>query len=107
MGPGLPGFRGPRFLFDEVISEVAHRFGDELLLWDGWGRMGFPGTPVSDEDAAWLDGVAALLIAADDGDLEAEQRLLSRYRSDPGLHPGPTILQASPYGDPPIPVRLL
>ena len=36
VGPEVPGFRGPFFLFDEVIFEVAHRFGDELLLWDGW-----------------------------------------------------------------------
>jgi Transglutaminase-like superfamily len=38
--PDMPLFRGPRFLFDEVIYEVAHRFGDEMLLWDAWGRIG-------------------------------------------------------------------
>lgn len=35
IGPDVPGLRGPSFSFDEVIIEVAHRFGDELLLWDG------------------------------------------------------------------------
>jgi hypothetical protein len=104
--PDVPVFRGERFIFDEVIHEVAHRFGDELLLWDGWGRIGEPGSPVNDDDAAWLDEVAALLLAADDGDLTAEQRLLDRYRSDDGLHPGSTIMQASPFGDPPVPVSL-
>ncbi|MGH3448791.1 MAG: transglutaminase domain-containing protein, partial [Nocardioidaceae bacterium] len=37
--PAVPVHRGPRFLFNEVIIEIAHRFGDELLLWDDWGRM--------------------------------------------------------------------
>jgi hypothetical protein len=106
VGPEVPGFRGERFVFDEVIYEVAHRFGDELLLWDGWGRIGEPDQPVSDTDATWLDGVAELLLAADGGDARAEQALLDRYRIDSGLHPGQTILQASPYGDPPIVVEL-
>lgn len=104
--PDLPLFSGPRFVFDQVIYEVAHRFGDELLLWDGWGRIGEPGTPVSDEDAAWIDGIADLLIEADRGDEAAEQRLLERYRSDPGLHPGSTIAQGSPFGEPLIEVVL-
>ena len=97
--PNVPDLRGRRFLFDEVIYEIAHRFGDELLLWDGWGRISGPGAEVTEEDAAWLDGVAALLLAADDGDLDAEARALLRYRSDAGLHPGPTVVQASPFGN--------
>jgi hypothetical protein len=106
VGPEVPGFRGPFFLFDEVIFEVAHRFGDELLLWDGWGRVGDPDRIVDERDAAWLDPVAELLVAADGGDLDAEWSLLERYRSDGGLHPGPVVRQASPYGDPPIEVPL-
>lgn len=102
----VPGFRGERFIFDEVIHEVAHRFGDELLLWDAWGRIGEPGSPVSDADARWLDEIARLLIDADEGNEHAEQTLLERYREDDGLHPGPTVIQASPYGDPPVEVRL-
>jgi hypothetical protein len=104
--PEVPGFRGERFVFDEVIHEVAHRFGDELLLWDGWGRIGEPDEPVTAADAHWIDEVARLLVAADDGDLDAEHRLLARYRADPGLHPGDSVLQASPYGDPPVEVAL-
>jgi hypothetical protein len=104
--PDMPLFRGPQFLFDEVIYEVAHRFGDEMLLWDAWGRIGEPGSPVTDEDARWLDGVATLLLAADAGDLDAERRLLAKYRDDKGLHPGPTVLQASPFGGHPVPVVL-
>jgi hypothetical protein len=102
----MPLFSGPRFIFDEVIYEVAHRFGDELLLWDGWGRIGEPGTPVSDDDCQWMDEVADLLLAADAGDIEAERRLLDRYGADAGLHPGPTVVQASPFGDPPVSVTL-
>lgn len=106
VGPDVPDLHGERFVFDEVIYEVAHRFGDELLLWDSWGRIGIPGEPVSKTDAAWMDAIAALLLAADAGDLEAEQALLAQYRFDDGLRPGSTILQASPYGDPPIQVSL-
>lgn len=102
----VPVLRGPRFLFDEVIIEVAHRFGDELLLWDGWGRMGRPDEPVDPTDAAWLDPVADLLLAADEGDLDAERRLLDRYRRDEGLRPGGRVIQASPWGNPPIEVDL-
>ncbi len=104
--PQVPFIRGPRFAFDEVIHEVAHRFGDELLLWDSWGRMAIPGTPVSGDDERWLDEVAAPLLAADEGDLDAEARLLDRYRADAGLHPGSTVLQASPFGGEPITVAL-
>ncbi len=95
-----------RFIFNEVILEVAHRFGDELLLWDSWGRMGPPFTPVDEIDAAWLDDIADLLLESDQGDGEAEQRLFEIYESDTGLRPGPQILQASPFGDPPIEVDL-
>ncbi len=107
--PDLPLFSGPRFLFDEVIYEVAHRFGDELLLWDGWGRIGAPGEPVSDTDAQWLDEIAELLLAADagsDGGGDAEGELLRRYRADDGLHPGRSIVRASPFGEDLIEVQL-
>lgn len=106
VAPEVPVFRGERFLFDEIIYELAHRFGDELLLWDGWGRIGEPGQPVSEEEAVWMDPIAELLVAADGGDLDAERRLLDRYRADADLHPGSTIEQASPFGDPPISVDL-
>lgn len=97
--PSMPLFSGERFVFDEVIYEIAHRFGDELLLWDSWGRIGMPGSAVSDEDATWLDEVASMLIAADGGDLEVEQHLLDRYRNDVGLHPGDAVMQHSPFGE--------
>ena len=61
---------------------------------------------MSEADADWMDGVAALLLAADAGDEAAERALLEQYRADDGLHPGPVVTQASPYGDPPVPVRL-
>ena len=102
----MPELLGERFVFDEVIYEVAHRFGDELLLWDFWGKIGEPGEAITESDAAWLDGIAALLLAADAGDLDAEQALLDQYRSDDGLHPGSRVRQGSPYGNPPIEVSL-
>lgn len=102
----VPEFSGAPFVFDEVIYEIAHRFGDELLLWDAWGRMGLPQREIDEGDATWLDGVAELLLAADAGDLEAERAVLERYREDDGLHPGRRITQSSPYGDPPVTVDL-
>ena len=104
--PSVPVLRGERFIFDEVIYEVAHRFGDELLLWDAWGRIGEPGEPVSASDAAWIDGIADLLVTSDRGDAAAEQELLHRYRTDDGLHPGAVVIQVSPYGDPPVEAKL-
>lgn len=102
----IPAPRGERMVFDYVIHEVAHRFGDELLLWDGWGRMDHPEAPVSPDDASWLDEVADLLLASDDGDLDAERRLLDRYRADDGLHPGERVLTASPRGGAPVQTAL-
>jgi Transglutaminase-like superfamily len=104
--PSMPLFSGERFVFDEVIYEVAHRFGDEMLLWDSWGRIGIPGSAVSDEDAAWLDEVSSMLIAADAGDLEVEQQLLDRYRNDAGLHPADTVMQHSPFGEASVEIEL-
>lgn len=104
--PSIPVLRGKRFLFNEVIYEVAHRFGDELLLWDIWGRMGLPEEPVSDRDAQWIDRVTDLLLRSDQGDQGAERELLEQYRTDAGLHPGSVVIQASPYGDRSVEVRL-
>jgi hypothetical protein len=104
--PSMPLFSGERFVFDEVIYEIAHRFGDEMLLWDSWGRIGIPGSAVSDEDATWLDEVATMLLAADAGDLEVEQHLLDRYRDDAGLHPGGTVVQHSPFGEASVEIEL-
>lgn len=67
--------------------------------------MAGPDESVSDDDCRWLDSVAELLIASDD-DRDAETSLLDRYRNDAGLHPAPTVTQASPHGDPPIDVHL-
>ena len=93
-------------MFDEVIHEIAHRFGDEMLLWDSWGRIGMPGSAVSDEDATWLDEVALMLEAADADDLGVEQHLLEWYRNDPGLHPGGTVMQHSPFGEASVAIEL-
>ena len=77
---------------------MAHRCGDELLLWDGWGRMGAPEESVSEQDATWLDLLATLIAAADE-DPEVDEQLWQRYRADEDLHPGATVIQASPLSD--------
>jgi hypothetical protein len=45
-----------------------------------------------------VDDIAALLVRADDGDIGAEQELLTRYREDDRLHPGRRVMSFSPTG---------
>jgi transglutaminase superfamily protein len=91
---------GASFVASYVVFEVAHRFGDELLLWDDWSR---PDRPVLPDE---LDGLARLLARADAGDHDAEVALFEQYRSDDRLHPGPSVLRHSPYGSPSVRDRL-
>ena len=62
-----------------------------------WGSLDGPGF-VSEQDAMWLDQVAALLAAADQ-DPGVEDQLWQRYRDDEDLHPGATVIQASSTSD--------
>jgi hypothetical protein len=94
---GLP-IAGDWFVYNYVIEEVAHRFGDELLLWDQWGAMTGDLSTAAEDNISLVDEVSALLVRADDGDLGAEQELLDRYRQDDRLHPGSTIHSISPTG---------
>ena len=87
---------GEWFVRSYVVMEIAHRYKDELLLWDGWGVMG----PEADDAATGLvDEIATLLVAADAGDAAAETELHERYRADARLHPGDTVMSFSPNGE--------
>jgi hypothetical protein len=86
---------GPDFVRDYVIFEVAHRYGDEMLLWDGWGAT------EENPDPSLIDEVAQLLVHADAGDHTAEADLWARYHEDNRLHPGNQVTTYSPYGLPP------
>jgi hypothetical protein len=90
-------FSGPGFVALYVRQEVNHRYGNELLLWDGIGE--------GIEDAE-TDELARLLLAADAGDVKAEERLEQRFRTDPLLRPSDTVIQFSPYGEPSVTVDL-
>jgi hypothetical protein len=92
------GIGGDWFVYGYVIAEVAHRFGDELLLWDLWGAMSDDLAQAPAENLVLIDEVAELLIRADQGDLETEEVLLSCYRDDERLHPGRSVRSVSPYG---------
>jgi hypothetical protein len=85
--PSLP-FRGHQYLLDAVLLELAHRKGDEVLLWDQWGA-------ITDRTA---DELAALLLAADRGDAAAERTLTARYETDPALHIDGRVHCMSPSG---------
>ena len=82
-----------------MIFETAHRYGDELLLWDSWGATECP-----DDDL--VDAISGLLIRADNGDRAAEHDLAGWYARDERLHPGARIIQLSPFGRSPRPVDL-
>lgn len=97
VSPDLP-LRGEWFAYDEVLIELAHRRGDELLLWDGWGAMADPVTGEGG-DFGLVDEIAALLLAADGGDDAAEDELARRYAADPRLHPGERVHCHSPTGN--------
>ena len=97
--PGSP-FAGPDFIRGYVIFQVAHRFGDELLLWDDWGAT------LDSGDEETIDRLADLLVRADAGDAAAEEELYAWYRSDDRLRPGDSVIQNSPYGNEPIQVSL-
>ena len=89
--PNVP-VRGEWFVGTYVVTELAHRMRDELLLWDGWGVMG----PDIAGHADLIDELAALLVAADAGDAGAEAELGDRYRADERLRPGDVIQSVSP-----------
>ncbi len=91
---------GEGFVGGYVVYEMAHRYGDELLLWDDWSD---PERPLAPEE---LDELARLLVACD-GDADADRQLHNRYRHDPRLHPGETVTRYSPYGRPPVAERLV
>lgn len=92
------GIGGDWFVHGYVIGEVAHRFGDELLLWDQWGAMTGDVATAPAASLELVDEVAALLVRADEGDVGAERELAERYRADDRLHPGPVIRSYSPTG---------
>lgn len=92
----FPGDRygGAWFVRNYVLLELAHRHGDEMLLWDGFGVM----SERLDGDLGLIDEVAVLLQAADAGDEAAGSRLARWYADDDRLHPGDKVLCFSPRG---------
>ena len=93
-----PALQGEPFVHAKVVCELAHRFGDELLLWDRWGVMHPQQLDVPPQELDLVDEIATLLVGADGGDPAAENELLDRYRRDARLHPGPFVHTISPTG---------
>jgi len=85
------------FIHNYVFLQLAHHYADEMLLW---GAMSMPG---ADDDATLdlIDDIAEQLIAVESGAVPVEALLRKRYDDDEQLHPGPSVTQYSPYGDPP------
>jgi hypothetical protein len=105
-GPGSE-FGGMWFIHNYVLMQLAHRYADELLLWDGWGAMTLPGGP-DDATLDLVDSVADQLIEVESAasPADADARLRKRYDDDQRLHPGMSVTQYSPYGDPPLTVPI-
>lgn len=112
VGRGQP-VQGLPVIGQYVMTELAHRQGDELLLWDFWGYPARVAAELAGRSfaEAWcdplswepgeldlIDEVADLLLAADSGDRAAEIKLAARYADDPRLHPGETVTCHSPAG---------
>ncbi|WP_203567200.1 transglutaminase-like domain-containing protein [Aestuariimicrobium ganziense] len=95
-----PEVGGVWFVREYVIFEVAHRYGDELLLWESWGAMEGPNASSDTDDL--VDRVARLLVAADAGDEAAEAELDQLYRTDDRLHPGSEVFRIDPTGGPAV-----
>jgi hypothetical protein len=100
---GPVAFTGAPFVLAYLIMDVAHRFGDELLLWDHWGAMPLPGGTL---DTELGDHLADLVLRADTSDRSAEDELRDIHATDPRVRPGPQILQFSPRHEPPRQIRL-
>jgi transglutaminase superfamily protein len=86
---------GDWFVYSYVVAQVAHRFGDELLLWDQWGAMTGDLSTAPADSVTLVDEIAELLVRSD-ADVGAEAELLSRYRDDDRLRPAQTIRTISP-----------
>lgn len=96
------GLTGSWYAFNSVIDEVAHRFGDELLLWDVWGAKVTDLSAAPTEDLDLVDRTARLLLAADQDVPGAEEDLLALYTGEPRLRP-PRPFTAEPGADrPPV-----
>nr|WP_238344810.1 transglutaminase domain-containing protein [Actinopolymorpha cephalotaxi] len=103
-------FGGLWYIHNYVLMQLAHRYADELLLWDGWGAMTLPGGP-DDATLNLIDDIADQLIAVESAvppaDASSMDALLrKRYDDDNRLHPGTSVTQYSPYGDPPLTVPI-
>ncbi|ROS23021.1 transglutaminase-like domain-containing protein [Cellulomonas sp. PhB150] len=103
---GMPWLCGMGFVRGYVFLELAHRQGDELLLWDEFGARaaGLPAdvSPVGavrDEVEAddLADEIAVLLVQADAGDEDAEAELAARYETDPRLNPRAGLVALTPH----------
>ncbi len=94
----LPGLAGAAFVHASVIGEVAHRFGDELLLWDQWGARTPDLASAPPADLALADQISRLLLIADTGDEAAERDLLDLYLGEPRLRPAGLVQCIDPLG---------
>lgn len=96
--PELP-IRGDWFVQGAVMFDAVFRAGYEFLIWDGWDALAGPDGP-SEALSRLTDELAALVIAADNGDPAAEQALLERVRTDPAVTPPDVVETMRPWGGP-------
>ncbi|GIF67750.1 hypothetical protein Ais01nite_57850 [Asanoa ishikariensis] len=76
-------YGGGAALRDAVLRDLAHVNGAEVRLTDEWGPMG----PDLVDGLDVVDDLAALLVAASQGNPVAERELAERYASDHRIRP--------------------
>ena len=87
---GIAEWHGQWFVQDDLVRDFLALNKIEILPWDGWGLMTGPEQPVSAEDLALLDRIAALTLA----DNTAFDDVRSLYAAEPRLHTAPEWLRA-------------
>jgi hypothetical protein len=84
------GLRGSWFIAGNVLRDLAALNRMEMLPWDVWGMMPLPDQEPHQENAALIDRVAALTLAAD----EAFAEFRNIYESNDRLRVPPTVFNA-------------
>lgn len=79
--------RGLWFIAGEIIRDIAALNKMEMLPWDSWGAIPYPGEPLQEDQLAYFDRLAASLRSPDDSFVE----LRSLYEGNDRLYVPATV----------------
>ncbi len=89
-GIGFANLRGLWFVAGNLVRDVAALNKMEMLPWDVWGAMPPPNEPISDDQLAFFDSLAALTREPDASFTE----LRNLYEKDDRVRVPPTVFNA-------------